>query len=111
MKETVKRTILHLHRRAIQAMGTRFPVRLKGSLFVDGGAVAGEAREDLVGGLVPDEWLGVLVPVLESRMSAASALTPACAVVGLVGAVLITGAWVRVAPRPRAPAPREQSDS
>jgi hypothetical protein len=31
--------------------------------LVDGGAVAGEAFEDLVGGLVPDKGGGVLIPV------------------------------------------------
>ena len=30
--------------------------------MVDGAAVAGEAFEDLVGGFVPDEWGGVVVP-------------------------------------------------
>src|SRR6266851_10007960 len=34
-----------------------------GGGFVDGGAVAGEAFEDLLGGLVPDERGGVFVPV------------------------------------------------
>ena len=41
------------------------PVRLMRSLFVDRAAVAGEAVEDLVGGLVPGEGCRVLVPVFD----------------------------------------------
>jgi hypothetical protein len=35
---------------------------------VDGGAVAGESFEDLLGGLVPDERLRVLVPGGRTRL-------------------------------------------
>jgi hypothetical protein len=48
--------------------------------FVDGGAVAGDAAQDLVGGLGPHEGLGFWFQVsTQSVMSAAKALTERCA--------------------------------
>lgn len=60
MRATIKRAMIAPHGRQARP---RWLVSCH-SLFVDGGAVAGEELEDLFRGFVPDEGLAVLVPGL-----------------------------------------------